>query len=162
MFNSLRPLGLQNTRLPCPSPTSRAYPNSCPSSLWCHPTILSSVVPFSPCLQSFPTSGSFSVNQFFASGGQSIRVSASASVLPMNIQDWLDLLAVLGTLKSLLQHCSSKAYKIMNIMSINNSWGCWSGRVERTMLAIAHLSAFYYVRKSILTIILGMVFITAS
>ena len=76
--------------------------------------------------------------------------------------DWLDILAVLGTLKSLLQHYSSKAYKIMNIMSINNSWGCWSGRVERTMLAIAYLSACYYVRKSILTIILGMVFVTAS
>ena len=82
---------------------------------WCHPAISSSVVPFSSCLQSFPASGSLVMNQFFASGGQSIRVSASASVLPMTIQDWsfridwLDLLAVQGTLKSLLQHHSSKA-----------------------------------------------------
>ena len=83
-----------------------------PSCQWCHPTISSSVVPFSSCLQSFPASGSFPMSQFFASGGQSIGVSTSASVLPMNIQDWfldwLDLLAVQGTLKSLLQHHSSK------------------------------------------------------
>ena len=106
--------GLQYAR-PCPSPTPGAYSNSCPLSQWCHPTISSSLVPFS-CFQSFSASGSFLVSQFFASGGQSIGVSASASVLPMNIQelisfrmDWLDLLAVQGTLKSLLQHHSSKA-----------------------------------------------------
>ena len=81
----LWPHGLQHARLPCPSPTPRAYSNSCPSSRWCHPTI-SSVVPFSSCLQSFPASGSFPVSQFFTSGGQSIGVSVSASVLPMNIQ----------------------------------------------------------------------------
>ena len=86
----LWPHGLQHTRLPCPSPTPRAYSVSCPSSQWCHPTISSSVVPFS-CLQSFPASGSFSRSQFFASGGQSIGVSTSASVLPMNIQDWFPL-----------------------------------------------------------------------
>ena len=74
-----------------PSPTPRACSNSCPSSQWCHPTILSSVIPFSSCLQSFPTSGSFPMSQFFALGGQSIGVSASASVLPMNIQDWFPL-----------------------------------------------------------------------
>ena len=85
--DSLRPCGLQYARLPCPSPTPRAYSNSCPSSEWCHPTISSSVVPFS-CLQSFPASGSFPMSQFFASGGQSIGASASASVLPMNIQGW--------------------------------------------------------------------------
>ena len=78
-------------RLPCPSPTPRVYSNSCPLSWWCHPTILSSVVPFSSCLQSFPASESFPVCQFFASAGQSIGVSASASVLPMNIQDWFPL-----------------------------------------------------------------------
>ena len=79
-------------RLPCPSPTPGAYSNSCPSSRWCHPTISSSVVPFSSCLQSFPASGSFPIqSQFFTSGGQSIGVSASASVLPMNIQDWFPL-----------------------------------------------------------------------
>ena len=85
------PHGLQHARLPCPSPAPRACSNSCPSSRWCHPIISSSVVPFSSCLQSFPASGSFPVSQFFASGGQSIRASASASVLPMNIQDWFPL-----------------------------------------------------------------------
>ena len=91
MSNSLQPHGLQLTRLPCPSPAPRAYSNSCPSSWWCHPTILSSVVTFSSCIQSFPASGSFPMSQFFASGGQSIGVSASASVLPVNIQDWFHL-----------------------------------------------------------------------
>ena len=91
MSGSLRPHGLQHTRLPCPSPTPRAYSNSCASSRWCHPTISSSVIPFSSCLQSSPASGSFPMHQFFPSGGQSIRVSASASVLPMNIQDWFPL-----------------------------------------------------------------------
>ena len=89
--NSLRPHGLQHTRIPCPSPTPGAYSNSCPSNWWCHPTISSSVIPFSSCLQSFPASGSFLMSQFFTSGGQSIGVSASASVLPMNIQDWFPL-----------------------------------------------------------------------
>ena len=87
MFSSWRPHGLQHARLPCPSATPRAYSNSCPLSCWCHPTISSSVVPFSSCLQSFPASRSFPMSQFFASGGQSIGVSASASVLPRNIQD---------------------------------------------------------------------------
>ena len=87
--NSLQPHGLQHARLPCPSPSPRACSNSCPLSRWCHPTISSSVVPFSSCLQSFPASGSFLMSQFFASGGQSIGASASASVLPMNIQDWI-------------------------------------------------------------------------
>ena len=85
MSDSLRPHGLQYTRLPCPSPTPRAYSNSCPLSRQCHPTISSSVIPFSSCLQSFPASESFQMSQFFSSGGQSIGVSASASVLPMNI-----------------------------------------------------------------------------
>ena len=83
--------GLQHARLPCPLPTPGAYSNSCPLSWWCHPTISSSVIPFSSHLQSFPASGSFPMSQFFASGGQSIGVSASASVLPMNIQDWFPL-----------------------------------------------------------------------
>ena len=91
LSNSLQPHGLQHTRLPCPSPTPRTCSNSCPSSQWSHPTILSSVVPFSSCLQSFPASESFPVSQFFTSGGQSLGVSASASVLPMNIQDWFPL-----------------------------------------------------------------------
>ena len=87
--NSLQPHGLQHARLPCPSPTSRACSNSCPSSQWCHPTISSSYVPFSSHLQSFPVSGSFQMSQFFASDDQSTGVSAS--VLPMNIQDWFPL-----------------------------------------------------------------------
>ena len=86
--NSLRPHEPQHARPPCPSPTPRVYPNSCPLSRWCHPTISPSVVSFSSCPQSFPASGSFPMSQFFASGGQSIGVSASASVLPMNTQDW--------------------------------------------------------------------------
>ena len=89
--NSLGPRGLQNTRLPSPSPTPGAYSNSCPLSWWCHTTISSSVIPFSAHPQSFPASGSSQLSQLFASGGQSIEVSASASVLPMNIQDWFPL-----------------------------------------------------------------------
>ena len=90
MSNSLRPHESQHTRPPCPSPTPGVHPNSCPSSRWCHPTISSSVTPFSR-FQSFPASGSFQMSQFFTSGGQSIRVSTLASVLPMNMQDWSPL-----------------------------------------------------------------------
>ena len=91
MSDSLRPHGLQHARLPCPSSAPRACSNSCPSSKWIHSTISSSVVPFSSCLQSFPISGSFPMSQFFAAGGQSIGASDSASVLPMNTQDWSPL-----------------------------------------------------------------------
>ena len=115
MSNSLWPHGLQHARLPCPSPSPGACSNSCPLSQWCHPTISSSVVPFSSCPPSFPASGYFPVSQLFTSGGQSIGASASASVLPMNIQSWFPLgltgliaLQSMG-LKSLLQHHSSKA-----------------------------------------------------
>ena len=94
MSNSLQYHVLQHARLPCPSPTSGACSISCPLSWWCHPTISSSVIPFS-CLQSFPASGSFPVSQFLASGGQSIGVSASASVLAMNIWNWF-LLGLTG------------------------------------------------------------------
>ena len=111
----LQPHGLQHARLPCPSPTPGACSSSCPSSRWCHPTSSSSVVPFSSCLQSSPSSGSFPMSQLFASGGQSI--GASASVFPVNIQDWfalgltywLDLLVVHGAFKSLLWLPSSEA-----------------------------------------------------
>ena len=110
------PMDCSMPRLSFPSPTPRAYSNSWSSCQWCLPTISSSVVPFSSHLQSFPASGSFPMSWFFASGGQSTGVSASASVFPMNIQDWFplrldwfDLLAVQGTLKSLLQHHSSSA-----------------------------------------------------
>ena len=91
MSDSLQPHGLQHARLRCLSLTPGAYSNSCPSSRWCHPTISSSVGPFSSCFQAFPASGSFPVSQFLTSSGQSIGVSASASVLPMNIQDWFPL-----------------------------------------------------------------------
>ena len=91
MSDSLRPHGLQHARLPCPLPTPRAYSNSCPSRQWCNPTISSSVISFSSHLQSFLASGSFPVSRFFILGGQSIGVSALASVLPMNIQDWSPL-----------------------------------------------------------------------
>ena len=91
VFDSLQPHEPQHARPPCLSPTPGAYSNSCPLSWWCNPTISSFVVPFSSCLQYFPALGSFPMSQFFASGDQSIGVSASASVLPMNIQDWFPL-----------------------------------------------------------------------
>ena len=91
MSESLRPHELQHARPPCPSPTPRVYSNSCPSSRWCHPTISSSVVPFSFCPQSLPASGSFPMSQILSWGGQSTGVSASASVLPMDTQDWSPL-----------------------------------------------------------------------
>ena len=91
MSDSLRPHGLQHAMPPCPSPTLGACLNSCPLSRWFHPTISSSVIPFSSCLQSCPASRSFQMSQFFTSSGQSLGVSASTSVLPMNIQDWIPL-----------------------------------------------------------------------
>ena len=115
---TLRPHGLQHARLPCPSSTPGAYSSSCPLSRWCHPAISSSVVPFSSRLQYFPASASFLISQFFASGGQSfwlwsfsfsINHSNEYSGLIFFRMDWLDLLTVQGTLKSLLQHHSSKA-----------------------------------------------------
>ena len=111
MSNSSWPHGLQHTRLPCPSPTPRVNSNSCLLSQWCHPTFSSSVIPFSSCLQPFPASGSFPMSQFFTSSGQSIGISPYkeySGLIPFRM-DWLDLLAVQGTLKSLLQHHSSKA-----------------------------------------------------
>ena len=135
MSNSLQLHGLQHTRLPCPSPTPRACSNSCPLSRWCHPTISSSVVPFSSCLQSFPASGSFQMSQLFASSGQSIWVF-SFSISPSNEYSglisfrtaWLYFLAVQGTLKSLLRHHSSKASSVLSFLysptltSIHDYW----------------------------------------
>ena len=89
--DSLRPHEPQHARPPCPSPTPGVYPNPCPSSWWCHPTISSFVIPFSSCPQSFPASGSLQMSQLLASGGQSTGVSATTSVLPMNTQDWSPL-----------------------------------------------------------------------
>ena len=130
--DSLHPHRLQHTRLPCPSPTPRAYSNSSPSSWWCHPTISSSVIPFSSCLQSFPASGSFQMSQFFASGG---HWSFSFCICPSNEYsglisfriDWVDLLAVQGTLKS-LQHHSPKSSSVFSFLysptltSIHDYW----------------------------------------
>ena len=128
MSDSLWPHGLQYAKLPCPSPTPGAYSNSRPLSRWCHPTISSSVVPFSSCPQSFPASGSFEGRQFFASGGQSTGASASASVPSSECSglisfrmDWFDLLAVQGTLKNLLQLYSSK------------NWCFWVVVLEKTL-----------------------------
>ena len=117
MSDSLWPHESQHAKPPYPSPTPRVHPNSCPFCRWCHPTISSSIIPFSSCTQSFPTSGSFQMSQLFTWGGQSIGVLASAPVLPMNTQDWsplgwtgwISLQSVQGTFKSLLPHHSSKA-----------------------------------------------------
>ena len=111
MTDSLWPHGLQHIRPPCSTPTPRVYSNSCPLSQWCHPTISSSVIPFS-CLQSFPALGSFPMSQFFTSGGQSIGVSASASVLPMNIQNWFPLLQHHSSKASVLQCAKESAYNM--------------------------------------------------
>ena len=116
MACSLQPHGLQHTRFLCPPLPPKVCSNSCPLSWWCYLTISTSVVPFSSCFQSFQASRSFPVSWCFASGSQSIGASASASVFPMTVQlisfriDWFNLLAVQGTLKSLLQHHSLKAF----------------------------------------------------
>ena len=110
MSDSLRPHGLQHARLSCPSPAAGACSDPCPSSRWCHPTISSSVIPFSSCLQSFPASGSFPMCQFFASGGQSI--GASASDLPMNVQDCFPL-GLTGLISLLATHSSTLAWRIL-------------------------------------------------
>ena len=127
--DSLQPHGLQHARLPCPSPTPGACLNSCLSSRWCHPTIPSSVVPFLSCLQSFPASGPFPMSQFFASGSQSFSFNISPSNEYSGLitfrMDWLDLLAVQGTLKSLLQHHSSKASILRHsaFFIVQTCWG---------------------------------------
>ena len=118
--NSLQSHGLQHARPACPSPTPRVYSNLCPLSPWCHPTISSSVIFFSSHLQSFPASGSFPMSQFFASGGQRIGVSASASVLPVNIQDWFPLgwtgwISLQSKGLSRVQYNSSKASRLRSI-----------------------------------------------
>ena len=131
MSDTLWPHELQHSGLPCPWPSPRICSNSCPLSQWCHPIISSSFVPFISCPQFFPKSGSFPMSQLFISSGQSNGASASASVLPVNIQswfpfriDWFDLLEDQGTLKSLLQHHSSKAsnFHIHTWLSIHDYW----------------------------------------
>ena len=127
----LWPHGLQHARLPCPSSTPRAWSNSCLSSQWCHPTISSSVIPFSSCIQSFPVSGSFPISQFFTSVGQSIGASASASALPMNIQDWFPLGLMLGSL--CCPRDSQESYPTPQFKSINSSVLSWSNFFKITV-----------------------------
>ena len=119
MPNSLGRHGLHHGKLPCPSPTAGACSNSYPLSQWCHPTVSSYVVPFSSCLQSFPAPGSFPINQFFSSGSQRIGVSASASVLPMNIQNWFPL--VFTGLISLQSKGLSRIFSNTIVQKINFS-----------------------------------------
>ena len=119
------------------SPTSGACTNSCPSSWWCHPAILSSVLCFSSCLQSFPASGSFPMSQFFASGGQSIRVSASASVLPMNIQDWFPL-----GLTDLISLQSKRLLRVFPNTTVQKHW------FFDTQLSLVQLSHQYMTREN--------------
>ena len=115
----MQPHGLQPARLPYPSPVPRACSNSCPLSWWCHPTISSSVVPFSSCLEFFPELGAFPMSQFFASGGQSIGISASASVISMNVQDWFPL-GLIGWI-SLLSKGLTRVFSNTTVKSINSS-----------------------------------------
>ena len=117
--DSLRPHESQHARPPCPSPTPGVYPNSCPLSWWCHPAISSSLIPFSSCPQSLPASESFPMSQLFAWGGKSIGVSASASVLPMNTQDWFPLVWT-GWI-SLQSKALSRVFAAWQLKSINSS-----------------------------------------
>ena len=119
MSDSLQPHGLQHSRPPCPSPSPRACSDSCPLSRWCHPTILSSVIPFSSCLPSFPASVSFPMSQLFALSGQSIGVSSLAPVLPINIQGWFPL-RLTGWI-SLQSKGLSRAFSNTTVQSINSS-----------------------------------------
>ena len=115
------PHGLQHARPPCPSPTPRAYSNSCPSSWWCHPTISSAVIPFSSCLPSFPASGSFLMVRLFGSGGQSIGASVSASVLPVNIQGWfpLGLTGLILQSKKTLKSPSAPQFESISFLALS-------------------------------------------
>ena len=118
MSDSLGPHGLQHTRLPCPSLSLRVCSNSYPLSRWCHPTILSSTTPFSSCLQSFPASGSFPMSWLFASGGLSSRISASASLLPMNIQGWLplELTGLISLLSKGLPRVKARGHQVLGYL----------------------------------------------
>ena len=124
--DSLWPHGLQHTRPPCPSPTHWVYSNPCPLSWWCHPAILSSVIPFSTCLQSLPASGSFQMSQLFASSGQSIGASASASVFPVNSQGWFPL-GLIGLIslqsKGFSESSSTPQFKNINSLKLTLLYG---------------------------------------
>ena len=132
MSDSLQPHGLQHARLPCASTTPRACSNSCPSSRWCHPTISSSAIPFSSHPQSFPASGSVPMSPFFALGGHSIGVSASASVLPINVQNWFPL--ELTAWISLHSRDSQESSPTPQFKSINSSALCFLYRPTLTLI----------------------------
>ena len=141
---SLWPHRLQHARLPCPSPSPRVCPNSCPLSRWCHPIISSFVIPFSPCLHSFPASGSFPVSWLFTSGSQSIGASATASVLPMNIQGWFPL-----RLTSLISFQYKRLWRVFSSATIQKQFfgiqpSLWSNSYICTRL-IEWLYSFDYV-----------------
>ena len=141
VFESLRPHRLQCTRLPCPSLSPGVFSNSCPVCWWCHPTISSSVIPFSSCLQSFPALGSFSVSWLFASGGQSIGTSASASVRSMNILGWfpLELTALLSLLTKGLSRVFSST-TIWKYQFFSTQPSLWSNsHIRKWLLEKAYL-----------------------
>ena len=153
MSDSLQPPWLQHTRLPCPPLSLGICSNSCPLSPWCHPTISSSVTPFSSCSQSFTASMSFSMSWLFTSGGQSIGASVSASVLPVNIQGWfpLGLTSLISLLsKSLLQHHSLKAsifqcsafFNGPTLTSMHNCWNCTIGNLFHSVSYLRKWSSF--------------------
>ena len=138
VYDSLWPHGLQHTRLPYPSPTSGTCSNSCTLSWWCHQIIPSFVIPFSSCLQSFPALGSLPVSQFFASGGQSIGLQLQQQSLQWILGlisfriDWLNLLSVQGTLKSLLQHHSSKSSFLCSSLSLRPNSDIYTWQQEKS------------------------------
>ena len=139
--DSLRPHGLQHARPPCPKPTPGVYSNTCPLSRWCYPTISSSVVPFSSHLQSFSTSGSFQMSQFFASGSQRIGASTSASVLSMNIQGWFPL-GLIG-LNSLQSKGLSRVFSNTTVKR-HQFFG-----TQRSLLSSSHICTWYWKKKNI-------------
>ena len=144
MSSSLWPYGLQHTRLPCPSPSPRACSNSCPLNRWCHPTISSSVIPFSSCLQSFPASGSFPVSRLFASGGQSVGASASESLPLMTIRDWFPLGLTGLTSLLLLTHTLSSLSRSLQVVMHS----LWRLETEFAFKSTTLLSGFQASLKS--------------
>ena len=141
MSDSLWPHEPQHGRPPCPSPTPRVHPNPCPSSQWCHPTISSSVIPFPSCPLSFPASGSFQMSQLFASGGQSIGVSASTSVPPMNTQDWSPLAIINSVAMNVGVHVSLSILVFLGYMpssGIVRSYGISIPSFLRNLHSVLH------------------------
>ena len=140
MSDSLRPHESQHAKTPCPSQTPGVHPNSCASSRWCHPAISPSVIPFSSCRQSLPASGSFPMSQFFTRGGQSIVVSASASVLPMNTQDWSRLpIYLIPSIYFSLQNAALKSRVGVVSLHVKSPIPSWKRRPHLTALLLSYL-----------------------